>query len=79
MLQRPLNGAEVLPLLEEYKPDVLVLDIEMPHPSGVSESQIKLQQLPVRILALSAHDDEGIKAQGFTQRCFWLSDERRSP
>ncbi|MEZ4680178.1 MAG: response regulator transcription factor [Caldilineaceae bacterium] len=54
------NGAEVLPLLEEYKPDVLVLDIEMPQLSGVEVArQIKLQQLPVRILALSAHDDEG--------------------
>ncbi|MEZ4682700.1 MAG: response regulator transcription factor [Caldilineaceae bacterium] len=53
------NGTEVLPLITEHMPDVLVLDIEMPQLSGVEVArQIKLEKLPVRILALSAHADE---------------------
>jgi len=53
------NGAEVLPLVENHLPDVLVLDIEMPQLNGVEVArQIKKNKLPVRILALSAHADE---------------------
>ncbi|HRW05784.1 MAG TPA: response regulator transcription factor [Caldilineaceae bacterium] len=53
------NGAEVLPLVEEHKPDVLVLDIEMPQLTGVEVArQIKIKKLPVRVLALSAYVDE---------------------
>ena len=53
------NGAEVLPLVVQHMPDVLVLDIEMPQLSGVAVArQLKQQGLPVRILALSAHADE---------------------
>ncbi|MCB0111048.1 MAG: response regulator transcription factor [Caldilineaceae bacterium] len=53
------NGAEVLPLIEEHKPDVLVLDIEMPQLTGVEVArQIKMKKLAVRVLALSAYVDE---------------------
>jgi len=53
------NGAEVLALVEEHKPDVLVLDIEMPELTGIEVArQMKEKKLPVRILALSAYADE---------------------
>lgn len=53
------NGAEVLPLVELHTPDVLVLDVEMPHLSGVEVAQkIKEQKIAVRILALSAYADD---------------------
>lgn len=53
------DGSRVLPLIEELAPDVLVLDIEMPQLSGVEVAQqIKIKDLPVRILALSAYADE---------------------
>lgn len=53
------NGVEVLDLVEKHKPDVLVLDIEMPQLSGVEVAQkIKALQLPVRVLALSAYAEE---------------------
>lgn len=53
------NGLEVLDLVEKHKPDVLVLDIEMPQLSGVEVAQkIKALQLPVRVLALSAYAEE---------------------
>lgn len=53
------NGAEVFPLVKQYTPDVLVLDIEMPELSGIEVAQqIKEQSLSVRILALSAYAED---------------------
>lgn len=52
------NGAEAIQLIDELKPDVLVLDMEMPVMDGVEVAR-RLQALnsPVRILVLSAYDD----------------------
>lgn len=52
------NGTEALRMVEELKPDVMLLDMEMPGING-SEVAHALQQSGsvVRILALSAHDD----------------------
>jgi len=53
------NGEEALRMVEELKPDVLLLDMEMP---GLNGNQVaeRLQKVgsAVRILALSAHDDK---------------------
>lgn len=53
------NGEEALHMVEELKPDVLLLDMEMP---GLNGNQVaeRLQKVgsAVRILALSAHDDK---------------------
>jgi DNA-binding NarL/FixJ family response regulator len=52
------NGLEVLALIEETRPDLVILDIEMPRMSGIEVArQLKAQDVPVQILALSAHDD----------------------
>jgi DNA-binding NarL/FixJ family response regulator len=52
------TGGEALSLVQEMKPDILLLDMEMPDLNG-REVAAKLQQLgsPVKILALSAYDD----------------------
>ena len=53
------NGAEALRLVESAKPDVLLLDMEMPGLSGVDVARkIQAAGLPVFVLALSAYDDK---------------------
>ncbi len=53
------NGPDVLVLLAEIAPDVLLLDMEMPGFSGVEVAQkLKAANSKVKVLALSAHDDE---------------------
>lgn len=53
------NGNDVFTLVEQLTPDVLLLDMEMPGLSGVEvASRLKKQGAPVRVLALSAYDDE---------------------
>ena len=53
------NGAEALRLVESAKPDVLLLDMEMPGLSGVDVARkIQAAALPVFVLALSAYDDK---------------------
>jgi DNA-binding NarL/FixJ family response regulator len=52
------SGAEALALVEEFGPDVLLLDMEMPGLSGVEVAKkLKVLRSPVRVLALSAYDD----------------------
>lgn len=63
------DGVEALRLVETLKPDVLVLDMEMPGLSGVEVAQrLKSANTPVRVLALSAHNDKeyimGLLANG---------------
>lgn len=52
------DGKEVLHLVEELNPDVLLLDMEMPGMGGNEVAQqVRESGLPVHILALSAHSD----------------------
>lgn len=53
------NGEEALRLVDELKPDVLLLDMEMPGLTGVEVAQrLQEREAPVKVLALSAYDDE---------------------
>jgi DNA-binding NarL/FixJ family response regulator len=53
------NGNEALERVRELSPDVLLLDMEMPGMGGSEVAKhIQKEGLPVRILALSAHDDK---------------------
>ncbi len=53
------DGFEALKLIEKLSPDVVLLDMEMPGMNG-NEVAIHLKEAgsPVKILALSAHDDK---------------------
>jgi DNA-binding NarL/FixJ family response regulator len=53
------EGAAALSLIESLRPDVIVLDCELPEMEGIEVAgEIRRQELPVRILALSAYDSE---------------------
>lgn len=52
------NGNEAVQLVELLKPDVLLLDMEMPGKNGVQVAQeLKKKNAKVRVLGLSAYDD----------------------
>ena len=59
MIAEASNGKEAVRLVKSLKPDVLLLDMEMPELSGVEVAKVlRAEQVPVRILAVSAYDDE---------------------
>ena len=53
------NGREALQLTRAKRPDVLLLDMEMPQMTGVEVARVvRSEGLPSKILALSSYDDE---------------------
>ena len=53
------DGEKALRLVEELRPDVVLLDIQMPRLSGIEATrQIKARFPEVRILILTAYDDD---------------------
>jgi two-component system, NarL family, response regulator DegU len=53
------DGTEVLKLYEEYKPDVVLMDINMPQKNGVEATGELMEKYPeAKVIMLSIHDDE---------------------
>ncbi len=53
------DGLEALRLIREHRPDVAVLDIQMPGQTGIEVTRaVRAERLPVGILILTAFDDE---------------------
>lgn len=53
------DGAEAVKLIRDYRPDVAVLDIQMPGQSGIEVTRtLRAERFPVGILILTAFDDE---------------------
>lgn len=52
------NGKAALKMAQELKPDVLVLDVDMPGMTGIEViQQLKHSNSPVRVLVLSSYAD----------------------
>jgi len=55
------NGQEAIELVQELKPDVLIMDIMMPRMNGLQAAEnIRELKLPTHILLLSMYSDEGL-------------------
>ena len=53
------DGSEVVNLFETYQPDVIIMDINMPHVNGVDATKQLIEKHPeAKVIILSIHDDE---------------------
>ncbi|TWI59939.1 response regulator transcription factor [Halalkalibacter nanhaiisediminis] len=53
------DGSEAIELVKEHRPDVVLMDINMPQMNGVEATRELVQAFPhVKVLILSIHDDE---------------------
>lgn len=53
------DGCEALRLVEEFHPDVVIMDINMPQKNGVEATRELVEKYPdTKIIILSIHDDE---------------------
>ena len=58
------NGQEAIELVEQLRPDVLIMDIMMPRLNGIQAAEkIRDLKLPSHILLLSMYSDEGFVHQ----------------
>jgi len=58
------DGLEVLPLAEQYKPDVLIVDLMMPGLNGLEVTRQVCQRLKgIRVIVLTMHKDDGYVIQ----------------
>jgi two-component system response regulator DegU len=53
------DGTQAVQLVEEYRPDVVIMDINMPHMNGVDATRELIERFPdTHVIILSIHDDE---------------------
>jgi DNA-binding NarL/FixJ family response regulator len=53
------NGKELIEITKELKPDLIIMDINMPQINGIEASRILLQEFPeLKILVVSMYGDE---------------------
>lgn len=53
------DGTEALKIVEENHPDVVIMDINMPHMNGVEATRELVEKYPqTKVIILSIHDDE---------------------
>lgn len=53
------NGIELLELLKQIKPQIILMDISMPEMDGIQTTQLVLSKFPnMRIITLSSYDQE---------------------
>ena len=72
------DGLEVLALLKESNPDIVILDISMPHLGGLEAAQIIKTQYPtVKIMILTMHRQKTLfhKALGIGVHGYVLKEE----
>ena len=53
------DGTDAMDLVENYHPDVVIMDINMPHLNGIEATQMLVNRYPdTKVIILSIHDDE---------------------
>lgn len=53
------DGSETLKIVEEHRPDVVIMDINMPQVNGIQATRELIEQYPdTKVIILSIHDDE---------------------
>lgn len=53
------DGSEVLQIVEKSRPDVVLMDINMPHMNGIEATKEVVDKYPdTKVIILSIHDDE---------------------
>jgi two-component system, NarL family, nitrate/nitrite response regulator NarL len=75
------DGSAALELIKAHLPDVALLDYRMPGMDGAQvAAAVRSQELPTRVLLLSAHDDSAIVYQALEQGAagFVLKDSTRT-
>ena len=56
------NGLAAIEMVENYRPDVVILDIQMPFMNGVEATKIIKSKFPAtRIIVLSTYTDDGVR------------------
>jgi DNA-binding NarL/FixJ family response regulator len=59
VLGEAIDGEAAQKLIETYHPDVAILDVRMPHMTGIEVTRwIRQEALPIGVLMLSSFDDE---------------------
>lgn len=60
------NGKELLEVVRELKPDVVVTDIKMPEMDGIEATKLLTKEFPeIGIIALSMFDEKNLIAEMF--------------
>ncbi|HEX3934752.1 MAG TPA: response regulator transcription factor, partial [Puia sp.] len=55
------DGQELIRLVDETKPDMVLTDIKMPRVDGIAAARLLLQRYPaLKIIALSMHEEEDL-------------------
>ncbi|GKV69371.1 transcriptional regulatory protein DegU [Sporosarcina sp. NCCP-2716] len=58
------DGSEVFALYEEHRPDVVLMDINMPRMNGIEATEQLTSKYPdAKVIVLSIHDDESYVSQ----------------
>lgn len=60
------NGEEALSLIQTCKPDVVLMDVEMPTMDGITATQTLCTRMPTcTVVIMSIHDDVTVKTRAF--------------
>ncbi|MEH7414504.1 response regulator transcription factor [Neobacillus drentensis] len=71
------DGSDALGLVEQYQPDVVIMDINMPGMNGVEATRELIEKYPnTKVIILSIHDDENYVTHALkTGACGYLLKE----
>jgi len=60
------DGLDVVPLVEEHEPDLLVLDLGLPHLNGLDIlRRIETLSVPLKVVVLSMHGEDAYVSEAF--------------